>query len=57
MTRLLPILALVLGAAALTVAVGYALSGTGAVTPALAAGTGAVILALALLVRVWGRRS
>ncbi|MGB3313728.1 MAG: hypothetical protein WBB85_04910 [Albidovulum sp.] len=57
MTRLLTIPALVLGAAALTVAAGYALSGTGAVTPAIAAVSGAVLMALALLIRLWGRRS
>ena len=57
MTRLLPILGLVIGAAALTVAVGYTLSGSGTVTSSIAAGTGAALMALALLVRLWGRRS
>lgn len=52
-TRLLPILALVIAAASVTVAVGYAVSGA---NPAPPAAIGAAAMVLALAARLWGRR-
>ncbi len=56
MTRLLPMLAFVFAAAAVTVVIGFWLSGNSAIPSSAAAFAGIVLMALAVLVRLWGRK-